>query len=52
MTQIKVSCDEARSKTIFKCPHVGCKFVFNNAHGVKIHAGRCSRKNVHTMEKI
>ena len=36
----------------FKCPHVGCKFVFNNAHGVRIHAGRCAKKNVYNMEKI
>ena len=48
----KVSCEEARAQASFKCPHVGCKFVFNNAHGVRIHAGRCVRRNVHNMEKI
>ena len=48
----KVSCTEAKAEASFQCPHVGCNFVFNNAHGVRIHAGRCAKRNEFYMEKI
>ena len=48
----KVSREEARVEATFKCPHPGCKFVFNNAHGMRMHASRCSKKNDYNTEKI
>ena len=43
---------EARAQAKFKCPHIGCNYVFNNQHGLKVHAGKCARKNLYTADKI
>ena len=36
----------------FKCPHVGCNYVFHNKHGLKVHAGKCPNKQLFDAEKI
>ena len=43
---------ELKAVCKFKCPHVGCSRVFQNAHGCKCHAGKCRRKDWHEVEKI
>ena len=48
----KVTVSQAQKHAKFKCPHVGCGFCFNNKHGMRVHAGKCSHKQTHYMEKI
>ena len=48
----KVTPDDARKEAVFKCPHVGCGYKFQNKHGVKVHAGRCSHKDTYYLDKI
>ena len=43
---------EARGVCKHKCPNVGCKKVFFNVHGCKVHAGKCRRQNYHLIDKI
>ena len=43
---------EARAQAKFKCPHIGCNYVFNNQHGLKVHAGKCKKKDDFYPERI
>ena len=43
---------EAKAHAKFKCPHVGCNYVFHSKHGLKIHAGKCPNKDLFDAEKI
>ena len=47
-----VSDSEARAKAKFTCPHINCGHVFFNKHGLKVHAGRCPKRDMYTAEKI
>ena len=47
-----VTKSEVRAKAKFMCPHVNCNHVFNNKHGMKIHAGRCSKRGIDIADKI
>ena len=44
--------EDVRVKTKFKCPHINCNHVFFNKHGMKVHVGRCSKRDVYTVDKI
>ena len=48
----QITCEEAKAQANFKCPHVGCNHVFNNKHGLKVHVGKCKRRNDFVVEKI
>ena len=43
---------EAKAQAKFVCPHPCCNYVFNNKHGMKEHAGKCSRSDLFPAEKI
>ena len=47
-----VTDEEARAHAKLKCPHACCNYVFNNKHGLKVHAGKCSRRDLFQAEKI
>lgn len=47
-----VTPEEAKKKAKLKCPHIGCNHVFHNVHGLKIHMGRCERRDLFITEKI
>ena len=43
---------EAKAQAKIKCPHIGCNKVFNNVHGMKVHAGKCEGKNYYLVDRI
>ena len=43
---------EARAKAKFTCPHINCGHVFFNKRGLKVHIGRCPKRDVHVVDKI
>ena len=47
-----VTDEEASAQAKFQCPHIGCNYIFNNKHGLKVHAGRCKNKDLFETEKI
>ena len=47
-----VTNEEAKAQAKFQCPHPGCCYVFNNKHGLKVHAGRCKSRDLFEAEKI
>ena len=42
---------EAKAQAKFECPHIGCNYVFKNKHGLKVHAGKCSRKDLRSVRR-
>jgi hypothetical protein len=48
----KVSRGEAKAQAKFECHNIGCKHIFNNVHGMKIHAGTCKHKDVFWADRI
>ena len=47
-----VSESEARDHAKLTCPHAHCNYVFNNRHGLKVHAAKCRMRDVHCIDKI
>ena len=47
-----ITSKEAEAQAKFKCPHVDCNYVFQNKHGLKVHVGKCKRRDLFTAEKI
>ena len=43
---------EAAKVCKFKCKNVGCRMVFQNAHGAKCHAGKCKWRHAFAMNRI
>ena len=43
---------EAREVCKHVCPHEDCNRVFYNAHGCKVHAGKCKWRDMHVVDKI
>ena len=43
---------EAKSVCKHECPHDDCRRVFYNAHGCKVHAGKCKKRDVFPVDKI
>ena len=43
---------EAKAQAKFVCPHIDCNYVFNNKHGLKVHASKCKKKDHFTADKI
>ena len=44
--------EEAKNVCKYVCPNAGCNKVFANAHGCKVHAGRCRMRDIYIAEKI
>ena len=47
-----VTDEDVKTQGKFRCAHEGCHHVFNNKHGLKVHAGKCCRKGVYILDKI
>ena len=43
---------EAKGVCKHACPHDGCRKTFFNAHGCKVHAGRCRWRDMYVVDKI
>ena len=47
-----LTAEEAKDVCKHECPHEDCDRVFYNAHGCKVHAGRCRWKDMYVVDKI
>ena len=48
----RATAEECKAVAKHECPHIGCTKVFHNAHGCKVHAGKCRRGKLYIVDKL